>query len=344
MTKLTPTKGRWIFRALLCGCAAIAFLILGALLKACSTRAQVLTCMSRAKAIGTSLRTYASQWDGWTNADSDYYVKMAGYCLRDEPGYSAEAAEKVGDFRCPADRHPGKNRHGYFSSYQVHQPFVGSSLRPETNRVLIVSERGKRHPHGGRLEAVHVYADLRAELGYKGPLFYGLKASFWDSGLDVWDQVKSGSSFRHPDHEPELPGPISYDALQLRFLLDDLRRTAGHRSEERAEAQFIAKFDGFLKFPEDGDWQIQASGARRTYLWLDTDQDEVPEGSESVDQEHAEPGTAGRKWSGITTEKLYRFSLVFAKETCDGGIKLSWTSPSGGEEAIPGAWMFHAPN
>jgi len=169
----------------------VIFLLLAALIIPALSATRVCSagrkCMSRARSIGACLRTYASNWDGWTNPDPRRYVKEFGYKLSSEAGYFNEAppwyvpraanptlsqqhAETVGDLRCPCDESPILRAHGIPTSYQVSAIFAGynlMNLRKEANRVLAVAEVGERHPCGeGRLEGNYVFADLSSRLGY----------------------------------------------------------------------------------------------------------------------------------------------------------------------------------
>ena len=149
-------------------------------------------CMSRARAIAASTRTYASKWDGWTHPDPCHFVKEFGYKLNSEPGYSGEPAPwyvpgapsptasqtraaRATDFTCPLDEALIFRAHGMPTSYQLGAYFCGRNVLSghlDASRVLIGAEVGRRHPKARRDEAPqghYVYADLHAELGYHPP-------------------------------------------------------------------------------------------------------------------------------------------------------------------------------
>ena len=140
-------------------------------------------CMSRARSIAASLRSYAATWDGWTSPDPCHYVKNFGYPLNTETGPSGDAppwyvpgslppspsqlfAANVRDLRCDLDESPFLNAHGIPTSYQVTAHFVGSNIlqiRGEVSLVPAVVEVGLRHPtpgQGSPLGGHTVYADL----------------------------------------------------------------------------------------------------------------------------------------------------------------------------------------
>jgi len=171
----------------------VIFLILVALIAPALTVAKGKStsskCMSWSRAIGSSIRSYASNWDGWTNPDPCSYVKEFGYKLVSETGYNSEAppwyvpgavnptpsqqrAESLMDFRCPLDDSPVLRAHGMRASYQVSAFFAGynlTNMKLEANQVLAVAEVGTRHPYYDeeRLAGHYVYADLHARLGYE---------------------------------------------------------------------------------------------------------------------------------------------------------------------------------
>ena len=184
--------------------AVLAALIVPALQKA-QAAAMARSCMSRARAIATSLRAYASNWEGWTNSDRDYYVKEFGYRLSGEAGYygtsGTEAAgvwaadstsqsyarhATVGDFRCPVDEAPDPNLHAIPSSFQVAKAFAGSNLanlRGQANKILAVKELGARHLGPGpdnETDRHFVMADLSSSLGYRGDYINGLHLRIWN--------------------------------------------------------------------------------------------------------------------------------------------------------------------
>ena len=149
-------------------------------------------CISRARAVAVCIRTYASNWGGWTHPDPCYYVKDFGYRLNCEPGYSGEPAPwyvpgapsptasqtraaRATDFTCPLDEALIFRAHGMPTSYQLGAYFCGRNVLSghlDASRVLIGAEVGRRHPKARRDEAPqghYVYADLHAELGYHPP-------------------------------------------------------------------------------------------------------------------------------------------------------------------------------
>ena len=199
--------------------AVLAALIVPALQKA-QAAAMARQCMSRARSIAASIRAYASNWDGWTNIDRDYYVKEFGYKLSSELGYEGEAAGTwaddsttqsyqrhgmVGDFRCPVDEAPSRNSHAILSSYGVSKFFAGTNVMNQTaaaNRILAVKEVGKRHTVGGsqnELEAHYVMADMSTTLGFKGDYLPGAVMRIWHRSRATSATVKGVSLSSLPD-------------------------------------------------------------------------------------------------------------------------------------------------
>jgi len=144
-------------------------------------------CREKALKIAAALRTYASNWDGWSHHDPEAYVKEFGYRLSHETGYfeeeppwiapdgaaptrSQRRAAAIRDFTCPADPSPAITKHGIPSSYKARALFSGSSimsLTGEARDILAVHEVGQRHWGAGNSEGPGshcVFADLHAEL------------------------------------------------------------------------------------------------------------------------------------------------------------------------------------
>jgi hypothetical protein len=72
--------------------------------------------MARARGIVVNIRVYSTSWQGWTHDDPGYYIKLMGHALKDEQGYSPNAAARVKDFICNVDPNPAFNSQGYRSS------------------------------------------------------------------------------------------------------------------------------------------------------------------------------------------------------------------------------------
>ena len=210
--------------------AVLAALIVPALQKA-QAAAMARSCMSRARAIATSLRAYASNWEGWTNRDRDYYVKEFGYRLSTEAGYygtgGTEAAGvwaadstsqsfarhgTVGDFRCPVDEDPARNLHAIPSSFRVAKAFAGSNtanLRGQANKILAVKELGARHLIPGPDNAMDrhfVMADLSSTLGFRGDYINGLHVRIWNRTTASGIRDVPEDSLPAPDGEEDVTG------------------------------------------------------------------------------------------------------------------------------------------
>jgi len=198
---MTFTELAWLLVILLIGA-----LIFGSMLRPRTAvsrpRSANMRCLAHARAIAMALRSYASNWDGWTNPDPCYYVKEFGFKLNTETGYCDEVppwyvpgavnptqsqlrAESFTDFRCPLDGCPILRAHGIPTSFQVCASLAGYSvmaMKTDPNRVLAVAEVGERHPLRGRprvsekhplrdkpLAGYYVFADLSVTLGYRPP-------------------------------------------------------------------------------------------------------------------------------------------------------------------------------
>lgn len=186
-----------------------------------------MSCINRAKRIANAIRLYSARYDGWTNPDPDYYVKLAKYKLKDESGYDPAFAARVKDFICPADGAPEPNSHGYRSSYVVVGPDRGQNfqrLSAEAAQVPLVVEKGKRHPVAGKLVANYVFADLHASTG--GPPVYmsGARARAWYGSTSSWSKLQADNMDNKPDYESIWTRELSADRNVFRATLPVSRR------------------------------------------------------------------------------------------------------------------------
>jgi prepilin-type N-terminal cleavage/methylation domain-containing protein len=212
--------------------AILAALIVPALQRA-QARAMAANCMGKAKAIAGSISTYASSWEGWTNPDSEYYVKLMGYLIDipgstgayatngyitgDGPGWASNsttasykyAQSQINAFRCPVDQSPLSTKHAVKTSYKLSSSFAGPnimSMTGEANRTLMLREISKLHPVGlSGVNAHYVYADLHATLGYTGP---PLPLSW----IRIW-HLNSGSYITRPANNVMSNKPEYEDAF-----------------------------------------------------------------------------------------------------------------------------------
>lgn len=188
--------------------ALLAALLVPVLGKA-QKQAQARNCMAKAKALATSLRTYASSWQGYTPPDAETALtKEFGFKKYTEKGYYDETpgswysfsgeqpsksqiyASKVTSFRCPSDEDPRRNKNGLPMSYFVGSQYSGGNVTNMTSsdtRTVVIVERGKRHlDDDNKMTGHYVYADLHAALGppFKSdenlPLSPGMRMRAWN--------------------------------------------------------------------------------------------------------------------------------------------------------------------
>jgi len=260
-----------------------------------ANRAAGIRCLARARTIAVALRTYAASWKGWTSPDPEHYVKQFDHKLSSEEGYygepagtwstdtssrSYQRAQEVRDFVCSSDPSPPRTRHVVPSSYAVSSFFAGTSIMTidlEANRVLAVREVGrKRHPVSeGKLERAYVFADLSATLGYDGPVFPGATLRFWNRNSEAGIYNVAEDALPTADYESIHAGSTSlnhYWAYMLQGRLDatkgypndwnntNVRNNRWYDYEIYGMRNVVARMDGFLKFPRDGNWEILARG------------------------------------------------------------------------------------
>ena len=180
----------------------LAALIVPALQKA-QAKALTVKCISKAKAIASSIRAYAAANEGWTIPDVHaMYIRDAGYKLASEVGYFGEApstnwaadpttesyqyaVRDLREFVCPADEDPRISRHAVPSSYSVVRPFTGLNIMDLTgsaDQTLCVVEAGgnRHHKSNGDASRVFVYADMHSTFGFNGQTSPGLLLKVWN--------------------------------------------------------------------------------------------------------------------------------------------------------------------
>lgn len=274
--------------------AILAALIVPALQRA-QSKSMAMRCLSTARSIASTIRSYASNWDGWTSPDPEHFVKDFGYQLSSDEGYFGEPAGtwtsqttsqsyqhagKIKDFSCPVDEGPPRTSHIIPSSYAVTSFFAGTNIMNatmEANRMLAVREQGsKRHPTGSdSLERSYVFADLSSTLGYDGPVFPGATLRFFDRSSDAGIYGTAEGDLPQVDYETIHADRLYLDyrwAYMLQGRLDGAKgypndwNNANVRDDGHWEAciygidNAVARMDGFLQFPRNGNWYIQTYG------------------------------------------------------------------------------------
>jgi len=275
--------------------AILAALIVPALQRA-QAAAMSRACMSRARAIGMSIRTYASGWDSWTNLDRNYFVKEFGYALSSEDGYVAgdtaynwisdtnsetyHRQQSAEEFRCPVDEAPQTNSHGVPTSYKVASAFAGrnlATLQGEANRILAVSERGnKRHPTPGQdgQERHYVMADQSVTLGYRGNFIPGLYLRLWNKNSSAGIRGVPESALPDADVEGEINGFFKNHNWCYSYIAESKVTSTdwtgqggpfggGHYWTQRHgnliseyPYRLIARADGLIRFPSDDSYEV----------------------------------------------------------------------------------------
>jgi len=345
LSNKTQIVHRWVVRALVWTMVVAAVCVSVPFLQHWRAKSQTVTCISRAKAVAAAIRNYAMNWDGWTHRGPDGYVKMAGQKLKGEEGYNPKVAAEAEDFRCPADRSPRRNLHGYFSSYRVLDEIFGPGVMPLGDPpYLLLYEKGRRHPREGRLEAVYVFTDGSAQLGYDKVL-PGLGVKAWKADTVAWEAAKGDGPSPRPDYDDDWWDALDqwcydYSWQEFRPSRPAGARDAVHPARARTPRPVLVRFDGLLLFPTDGDWKLRIKGESRAYLWLDIDQDGEPNGAE----EASHPGGSGGPESthecpGMRAKTDYALKFLLHLKGADEMPRLWWVDPDGREESIQ-SWYF----
>jgi len=291
-------------------------------------KSQLETCISRAQSIATLQMTYAHTWSGWTHPDPDYYVKTAGYRLSSEAGYDLGAAARVTQFCCPADPSPRRNRHGIPSSYRVSPIFTGSSIMRPHEPLWFVYERGKRHLHEGRLEAVYVFDSGRVQLGYDR-LFPGVEVAIWQLRPGVWDTAKRGDPVPLPECEHDL-NLCDFQWLSIPFdwVEQWVRQSSGPSGKLDKVDALVLRFEGLISFREGGVRALRVERGRGLYLWMDENRNGLADATEVSEcgRDSVLEATVHRL-TNIEAKEKYRFRFVCIRQRGDEGTEIWWIGP-----------------
>ncbi|MDP6116684.1 MAG: prepilin-type N-terminal cleavage/methylation domain-containing protein [Planctomycetota bacterium] len=224
--------------------AILAGLLLPILAKA-QQQANARACLGKERVLSTQIRTYSSQWEGYTPLDPESFLtRDKGYRMYSEKGYDNEAAgtwcrygsaggsnlsesqkinAKIKDFVCPMDQNPSVNKNGISKSYQIASLFSGynlTSLGAEDSKTVVIGEIGRRHigESGLKNEAYYTYGDLHTELGSQLKsedglsIINGLKMRAWyvNNFANVGMNVAEG---RLPKLPSDTTTPMRYQTI-----------------------------------------------------------------------------------------------------------------------------------
>jgi len=266
--------------------AILAALVVPALQKA-QAKAMSMKCLSLGRAIAGTVRTYASNNEGWTNPDATHYMKDFGYILSDETGYDGDAActwaddtskasyntaQRIRDFVCPVDENPTTSQHAIPTSYRLTSAFAGRNIMNmtgEANRTLLLRETAtKSHPVGNDvLERTYVMADMSASLGYNGPVLRGLRMRAFNQANSSGVRNVAESELKNIKYETEHTDRLYFDNNWARALKGNgvtnwdnpsINNWNWHGAWLRYLGPVCVRFDGFLRFPADGTWAFLA--------------------------------------------------------------------------------------
>jgi hypothetical protein len=278
-------------------------------------------CVGIARAIFFNTRAYATSWDGWTHPDPDYYVKLAGYPLRNEgpPVGKCDpvAAKLVKDFRCPLDNSPRLNRHGYYSSHWYLLPGCRLTDIQNPEKTPVVVGVYRRHQSPGsepddRTSFHVVFADGHWILAKPGDIdapqacVPGVACFAWytTTPATLFDALKTMPDIdlqnaalqaaKRVRSSAQAAGCLSYDSDDWAWIADDWRDPDGNRRVIASEghdvpANCVIRWEGYWKFPQDGTDPKSAVrllgdwfDPRRGWLWLDLNDNNVIEPKETL--------------------------------------------------------------
>jgi hypothetical protein len=297
--------------------------------------------MNTARQIAGAVQVYASANKGWTPFDSDYYVKLLGFKLNSENGYfpgdgpgwasaatrSRTHAQSLDDLWCPVDNNPPATRHAIRSSYQV--TLAGQNLLQLDNasQVLLLREIGrlptdlKRHVESGQRSHHLVFADLHAQLGSKGKFVSGLDARWWQSGNAAdWNTLRNNTISLIPDFLSVWCQPLTES--EFNFL-----PSFGTWASSVADApnNVLMRADGYLEFPQPGQWFIVSYTNEEVFFWLDVNGDNVMDAAEQASVIFGSNYRRVLDLTGIQAGTKYRCAVGFREATGPQRLNVFWS-------------------
>ncbi|MDA0838609.1 MAG: prepilin-type N-terminal cleavage/methylation domain-containing protein [Planctomycetota bacterium] len=332
---------------------------------AASRRAMDQSCQNQGKQIASVVSIYSVSSKGFTPSDADYYVKLVGLKLRTEYGYfwcdppgspscpydpreapdlwakdgtspSYRYASKLGDLTCPIDATPMKTKHIVPSSYQL--LMTGENLMDveDLSKRLLVRELGSRHedqgsdanPGGGKTYHV-VFADGHAELATRTEYLPGLAVACWQfSDNTRWSKVKDNTIQDLPHFTTVWSKSLTesrFDFLPQVGTWVNTDPATGAQIPDKPDNLMI-RMDGFIEFPSPGTWRFVAMAVEKIYLWIDLNENGIPDGSESQERTNIGNLTNMITLNGIQTGKKYPFLLCYREQTGKQYFNLFWSN------------------
>ena len=316
--------------------AILAALLVPALQSAQNKSLQ-LQCSAKMRAIGSNIRTYSTSWGGWTYPYHAYYIKLAGYPLKDDnnsydlgkegsganitqdPDFNADASKQVKDFRCNADPDATSiARHEYPISYSVLGLFLGGNVMAYTGaleRAIVLVEDRQNHPVGaGKPERNVLYGDLHVKAGFSRQFAQGLQCRFFvgtNYTAAIGPEVGGGIGQRLADTIWSYT--LKSGGANQKINFSNKRVVIapcwpGMYVSQYQNHNYTVRLDGYLTFPEPGQWQFDVKMHKRDRMWFWVDLNE--DGQNSPDEElevDNDRNTMGpyKDWLSIKNPNLY---------------------------------------
>jgi len=338
------------------------------------TKAGLAACMSRGKAIAQAVQTYASENNGFTPTDEDYYVAILGYRV-DYPwsqgttwetkGYFGEPAgwasdttsqsyrhaQTIKDFTCPVDGSPDINLHGYKTSYRVGYSFRSGKreFAHFKSDTIVVAGRRSAHQTDEGDARLYVYGNGSAE--FATHLAGGLWCRGWNSTMSNWSAIRNDTYREVPELETVWDQDFQMGRARSEFSFLPTRDrfgdpipdwdTSGTRQYPR---NIILRWDGFISVSQTGSWRLRLYAENARYLWIDLNDDGNVGGSETI--ERTSGGQRSRNYT-LQAGQRYRFAAMYgvgvpgrAGPNDRRSFDYQWRSPSNVTTRRP-TDMFH---
>jgi prepilin-type N-terminal cleavage/methylation domain-containing protein len=324
--------------------AILAALLLPAVGRA-QAKANAMACQAAVRAIGTSIRTYANNWDGWTNPNAEYYPKLYGHKLKSEgAGFNQLEANAVDKFICPSDNAPTQTLEGYYTSYLVTGPFAGqniTNLTTDPTNTIAVRERGRRHPTPkGELEGHYVFVDLHSGLGLPfSPYVAGIKTRVWQGG--TWADLLGAKA-----PETRTP-PVDVVWTKAMYVANGTFQAEGLTTWGNDSINL--RMDGAIEFPKDGTYTFYYCVDDNIYFWIDINDNGKVDGNETDSRGCCVGcGAAGGSAAFTTTATVkaknkYKFAFAFLEGGGGDYFGFGWECVAAGvvKDYVPASALFY---
>lgn len=342
------------------------------------SKAGLTACMSKGKAIAQALRTYASENNGFTPTDEDYYVALMGYRVdypwsagtswetkgyfgepadwaSDTSSQSYQHAQTINDFTCPVDGSPDTNLHGCKSSYRVGSAFRGGrSFGLFERDTIVVSERRNVHQTDEGDARLYVYGNGASEFAVHA--VPGLWCRGWNTSMGDWNAIKN-SPYPNSTYlavpELEMEWTRDFDVIENQFIFLPTRDRFAVAIQDwtpsanvQNPCNIILRWDGEITVSHTGNWRLRLYASDYRYLWIDQNQNESVDTNETRERTYRDGVNQYVERSfQLQTGERYRFTAMYGvggntQNSARRRFRYEWYLAAAGTSYAPSE-MFH---